>query len=795
MFEEDDTPEGRKARVGRLQREFLAAGTMPTDDVRSKEIEYIDIAPPPFEPTIPLVELFERLTRLKADGWQHDFCHRLEQSCADRSTARTWSVVHAEGQLGKSKILAQVFPAWILGHDPMHRVALATYNITRSQSHSKAVIELMNLPVYKEIFRDSAGWVKRGTAVSGWQTEARLSSTESQFSYNPVGLQSGLTGSGFDTLIVDDPYADQREAFSDTVRKNLQEFWDFTVGSRIGLFTNVFAMFHRYHVQDLAGYLLDTGDFDYWRYASIADGDYIHEETGMRFKDPLGREIGELVSPERRPHQYYAKPRTNPRVWNSMFQGKPTSDEGEFFNVSRIKIISPEEGEIRRQESIVLARAWDNAATAEGGDLTAGLLGGIRSDGGVTVFDAILEQVDSGARLGLQRSTAMIDGRDVAVCIPQDPGSSGKDMVFVTKQSLEGFSVHARPTMGSKEMRALPFSTAVNSGLVEFVEGPWNKRVLTALRDFPLSDVDDPVDAGADMYTYLYEIARKGLVVKGLEPQRHMITWDSFSSQFTPKGAEVPIDQIPANWTLYVGVQITAEASRPNSAVIVARAPRNTLLSDTLFVVAEYKEYTSDMYALFDWVTSALDSYCADGKGATIWLHPESATHAITIRHKIGLPVRLFEGDASAGITELDWYLRSGSAPSPFNPIESASSLYALVSDPTQLSAAHNEYGLYALRQEARTWAFNDRHEPNEIGAVLNCLRMVTFAFRTYPTDFTREEKIERALDSTLQLETIRAMPQSAEKDGTIQRRLIETKRVTAAIDAPVRGPWAKGRR
>jgi hypothetical protein len=186
-----------------------------------------------------------------------------------------------------------------------------------------------------------------------------LQHNDGQDSFNPVGLQSGLTGTGFDTLIIDDPYADQKEAFSETVRNSLQDFWEFTVLSRLGQYSNVFGMFHRYHVQDLAGFLLNTGDFDYLRYASICDGDYVHDETGQRFTDPLGREKGEYIS-ERRGEAYYAKVRNKPRIWNSMNQGRPTIEEGEFFNIAKIRILSDAD-EIRRarKECIAWVRAHD----------------------------------------------------------------------------------------------------------------------------------------------------------------------------------------------------------------------------------------------------------------------------------------------------------------------------------------------------------------------------------------------------------------------------------------------------
>ncbi len=111
-----------------------------------------DTKPRPFITQIPLIDVFERLKRVKADKWQRDFCDRLQTATENRHIKGVRSLVHAQPQLGKSVLLAQTFPAWLLGNDPLHRFALATYNIKRSQRHANVVIRMMQSPEYKDIF-------------------------------------------------------------------------------------------------------------------------------------------------------------------------------------------------------------------------------------------------------------------------------------------------------------------------------------------------------------------------------------------------------------------------------------------------------------------------------------------------------------------------------------------------------------------------------------------------------------------------------------------------------------------
>jgi predicted phage terminase large subunit-like protein len=735
-----------------------------------REIEYLDLKPKPLIVQVSLVEYFERIKRYKADRWQIDFCNRLQAAAENRHINRDWTIYHAEAQLGKTSILSQAFPAWLLGHDPLFRWALAMYNISRSQMHSQVVIQILQSNIHKDLFPNKDGWLEHdNVSKAGWMTHARRDLNDGQLSFNPVGLQTGLTGSGFDWLAIDDPYKESKEAFSSTVRENMANFWEYTVMSRVSPTACVTGMFHRYAPEDFAGYLLDTGDFDYVRYASQADGDYIHESTGQRFADPLGRAIGEYISPERRPPSYYEKPRKNKRVYLSMFQGRPSSEEGEFFNVSQIEIISPDLIEMRKQECVALVRAYDNASTGDGGAYTVGALMGIRPDGKITVFELLREQLDSASRLRRQFETALGDGVDVPIRIPQDPGSAGKDTVFFTTQKLEGFTVIARPTTGSKEERARNFSSAVGSGEVEFVEADWNQAAKRELRDFPLSQYKDITDAMSDGYNYLYEIFRKGLVVKNYRPQRNLVTWDTFAAQFGNK--------IPTRWTIYAAVKIQPEASKPSSAVIVARAPEISDLPESLFVIGEYKSYDSDFCKLFDWIEETLAGRCEDANAdnTAVYLHPESEQYLTTISSKLNYRMGVFTGDTFAGITELNWYLLPKETAHPFNHLEKATGLYLLI-EANQFDAPVDANGLYASRQEMKAWGYNERGEPSKTGACLDCLRMITCYFRTYSEPLTMDEEFYRLLPESAKVKKGQIITLEQHMSNQLQREIAAEK-------------------
>lgn len=732
-------------------------GIEPVDSYKDRPIDYIDPAPKPVQIQIPFIEFFERTKRVKADRWQIHFGNHLQSILENRHVAGSLDEIHAEPQLGKTSMLSQAWPAWCLGHDPFWRVVLAMYNTTRSETHSDVVIQIMRSKLYREIFPNHDCHLPAVISKEGWSTNARLDADngrlDGQKSFSPVGLQSGITGSGGDVYIIDDPYKDPKEAFSEQVRTNLDRFWNMGIEPRLNPYSSVQAMFHRYAYDDFGGYLLNTGRFNYIRYATVCDGDFINEETGQRFPDPLNRELGEYICPERRPPEYYKEKFKDPRVKNSMFQGRPSSQEGDFFKVGKMQKVERADVEAERQKCVYWVRAWDNAATQDGGDHTAGTLIGIQNDGTVFIDDLILKQYSSEKVAELRKSTAQRDGTNVAVCVPLERAQAGKALVFHTEQDLKGFTVVSRdvvnntPGSDAKKRRAYNFSIVVNAGMVKYAsddhlepDDKWNETLLRCMRNFGFSSFDDPIDSTSDGYNWLFEQLSRGLVMRTFSPQRNLIGWKTFARVFGEK--------VPAAWLTYVGVKITNEENRANSAVIVARAPQNTNLQDTLFVIAEYKDFSADYLALFEWIQTSLEMYCVKPKAALISLHRDSAQYGPVIRQKLKLGVANFDQDDQAGIAEANWYMMPRDGFNPFGSNGNANKttgLYALIQD-SQLSEAIDASGLISFRQEIATWGHDKDGNPTKIGEVLDCLRMVTFRFRTQATGLTELETVEAAM-------------------------------------------------
>jgi hypothetical protein len=148
------------------ERGFMSNGN-------AREIAYIDLKPKPLIVQVSLVEYLERIKRHKADRWQIDFCNRLQTAAENRHIERDWTLYHAEAQLGKTTILSQAFPAWLFGHDPLFRFALAMQPVEVNDSEDRAVKFAQDL--YAELLKKGfAETVARSYVKERYQVDENL---------------------------------------------------------------------------------------------------------------------------------------------------------------------------------------------------------------------------------------------------------------------------------------------------------------------------------------------------------------------------------------------------------------------------------------------------------------------------------------------------------------------------------------------------------------------------------------------------------------------------------------------
>ena len=139
-------------------------------------------------------------------------------------------------------------------------------------------------------------------------------------------------------------------------------------------------------------------------------------------------------------------------------------------------------------------RHWDLASTVGSGDYTVGLLM-VRADGLFVVEDVKRGQWSPFEVERIIAETAEQDGTQTVISLPQDPGQAGKSQSQHLIRQLSGYSVHARPETGSKQVRAMPVAAQAEAGNIALAPGDWNEDFLTEIELFPIGFHDDQVDA------------------------------------------------------------------------------------------------------------------------------------------------------------------------------------------------------------------------------------------------------------------------------------------------------------
>jgi predicted phage terminase large subunit-like protein len=137
---------------------------------------------------------------------------------------------------------------------------------------------------------------------------------------------SGSTGNSGDLIIVDDPVKNRLEADSPTYRSRLWEEWKNSILTRTQAGTKIIIIQTRWHEDDLAGHVIRTEK----------NVQVINIPVEAEENDILGRSPGEALCPEigkddKWLREFKDSYKDGMRAWNALYQGRPTSEQGNIF--------------------------------------------------------------------------------------------------------------------------------------------------------------------------------------------------------------------------------------------------------------------------------------------------------------------------------------------------------------------------------------------------------------------------------------------------------------------------------
>lgn len=304
---------GAGQRSDRLERERL----LRLDDARSRArrglLNFTAYTKPDFE-----------------ISWHHRLMCRYLNQLADGTITRL--LITAPPRHTKSELMSRRLPAYLLGRNPDLEVISASYNAKLAQRMNRDVQRIVTSRQYKELFPDTRLNERniRTVADGSWLRNSEMFEVVGRKGYYLCsGIGGGLTGSGGDVALIDDPVKDWQEAFSETHRENVWEWYSSVLYTRLSKFGRIGLTLTRWHEDDLAGRLLEKmksdPEADQWTVVNLP----AIKEGVDRECDEDPRAPGEALWSDRFPVERLNKAkRVNAMVWMSLYQQRPAPPDG-----------------------------------------------------------------------------------------------------------------------------------------------------------------------------------------------------------------------------------------------------------------------------------------------------------------------------------------------------------------------------------------------------------------------------------------------------------------------------------
>ena len=406
---------------------------------------------------------------------------------------------------GKSSIISETFPAWLLISNPKSRIALVSYEhdfITNKSRHCRDLYFEWGMKITGNKLSPDR------QAADHWEIEKhRL-------------LHAVRVPYGEFYIIIDDPIKNAEQAQSETYRNKMYDWYLTTLRTRLEPHGRIIIIQTRWHEDDLAGRLLrdmKEKDADKWK---VLNFPAIAEEN-----DSLGRKPGEALWPTRYPIEVLeATQRANtPSWWAAMYQGNPRPNEGnvfqnKFFRYFTIKDLrNPNEGfknpgdfsnrgeiyfELNTSEGIkhtkfencITFQTIDPAATEKTySDYFVVETWILTPQRDLLLIDVYREQAETTKHLDILRQQRVKWN-------PSFQGVENKTFGLSLIQSAKtlGFPIKELQADTDKVSRALTMKTRYEMGTVyHLANAPWLYDYESELTSFPNGKHDDMVDCAS----------------------------------------------------------------------------------------------------------------------------------------------------------------------------------------------------------------------------------------------------------------------------------------------------------
>lgn len=420
-------------------------------------------------------------------------CEKV-QEFVERKTDHPYEilVISLPPQHGKSMAITETLPSWVLGRHPLWRVIEISYSedfAVRFGRRNMAKVE-----EFGNLFNIKLADSPRN--ATDFELDNHIGGMISR------GITSGVTGQPCNLMIIDDPIKNQLEADSETYRERIHNEWISSFRTRLAPGAKVILIQTRWHEDDLAGRLIDQEP----------NIEVLNLPCEAEDNDPLGRAAGDALAPEIGKDNEWLKQfkaaysgSQGTRAWNALFQGRPTSAEGNLFKHEWWKYY----GEAPEMMETILSV---DATFKDGknNDYVAIQAWGKR-EANCYLLDAIKKHMDFPETVEAIR--AMKAKWPKARLVLIEDKANGSAIIQVLRRDIPGI-VAVNPE-GGKVARANAVSGAIEAGNVWLPKyGAFTADFVEECAAFPTGAHDDQVDAMTQALNRLIYFGAKVPVVE-----------------------------------------------------------------------------------------------------------------------------------------------------------------------------------------------------------------------------------------------------------------------------------------
>ncbi|MZQ99490.1 MAG: phage terminase large subunit [Acidaminobacter sp.] len=381
-------------------------------------------------------------------------------------------------QHGKSMSITETLPSWVLGKYKTWRVIEVSYNEDFARKFGRRNKEKIN-EFGEKIFGVRVSKVT--SAQDEWELDNGIGSMLSR------GVGGSITGNPGDLILIDDPVKNRQEAESEVYRERVWDEWLNSIRTRLSAKGKTIVIMTRWHEDDLVARILKNEG---------KRAMYINLPCEAEENDPLMREPGEALGSvlgkdnawltEFKP-VYLTK--EGSRVWQSLFQGRPTAAEGNLFKRSWFRFYAK-----RPEYFDEIIQSWDCAfKDSDGSDFVSGQVWG-RIGAEYYLLDCVTERLDlPDTCSAIMQMTAKWPKSLIKLV---EDKANGPAVIQLLQTRIPGL-IPINPE-GGKIARANAVSPAFESGNVFLPDAdiaPWVVEYMDELCAFPSGAHDDRVDS------------------------------------------------------------------------------------------------------------------------------------------------------------------------------------------------------------------------------------------------------------------------------------------------------------